>query len=66
MSSNYFQKIFKNCDRNNSGTLCKAEFQECFKYLGLKWTSELDMKFNEFDDNNDGEVAYEGKILNSN
>ena len=62
MTSNYFQKIFKNCDRNNSGTLCKAEFQECFKQLGLDWTPELEVKFDEFDEDKDGEVAYYGNL----
>ena len=63
MSVDYFEKIFQKHDDNNSGTLSKVEFQECFKELGLNWTGEMEEIYEEFDEDNSGEVAYDGEIL---
>ena len=63
MSVDYFEKIFQKHDDNNSGTLSKVEFQECFKELGLNWTGEMEEIYKEFDEDNSGEVAYDGEIL---
>ena len=60
INSDYFTTIFESADRDKSGTLTKAEFQNCFQSLGLHWSEDFEVEFNSWDVNGDGQVSYEG------
>ena len=62
-TKSYYQSIFQKADVDKTGTLTKEEFKQCFKELGIQWTKELDRDFNEFDSSRDGEISYEGNVL---
>ena len=57
-----YQTIFEKADTNKSGTLNKAEFEFCFKELGLDWNEEMAKEFDNFDNDKSGEVDYGGNI----
>ena len=60
INSNYFTTIFESADRDKSGTLTKAEFQDCFQSLGLQWSEDLEAEFESWDVDCDGQVSYQG------
>ena len=60
INSNYFTTIFESADRDKSGTLTKAEFQDCFQSLGLQWSKDLEAEFKSWDVDRDGQVSYQG------
>ena len=56
---NYFSTIFESADRSKTGTLTKAEFQDCFQSLGLQWSKDLEAEFKSWDVDRDGQVSYQ-------
>ena len=56
-----FHRVFAKYDKDGSKTLCKAEFMQALKDLGLEWSQELENEFDCWDSSGDGQVSYVGE-----
>ena len=56
-----FHRIFAKYDKDGSKTLCKAEFKQALKDLGLEWSQELENEFDCWDASGNGQVSYVGE-----
>ena len=56
-----YSNIFDKYDHDGSGSLSKAEFKAVFQEYGLRWSREMDKKFDEWDSSGDGRLSITGK-----
>ena len=56
-----YSNIFDKYDHDGSGSLSKAEFKAVFQDYGLRWSREMDKKFDEWDSSGDGRLSITGK-----
>ena len=56
-----YSQLFAKYDHDGSGSLSKAEFKAVFQEYGLRWSREMDKKFDEWDSSGDGHLSITGK-----
>ena len=56
-----YSQLFAKYDHDGSGSLSKAEFKAVFQDYGLRWSREMDKKFDEWDSSGDGQLSITGK-----
>ena len=61
LDQSVFYEEFAKYDKDGSKTLCKAEFMQALRDLGLEWSQELENEFDCWDTSGDGQVSYVGE-----